>query len=174
MAGVGLSRAGHEQASHLAQQLAKVPVDFVESSPRRRARQTAQPIAGALNIALRISAEMDEIDVGEWTGASFGRLDDDPRWHDWNGRRATSRPPQGESMRELQIRIVEHLEGVRQSGRNAVIVSHAEPIRAAILHYRGISLDAFASVAVEPASVIVLEMNGSGVHVHTHEEPGGR
>jgi broad specificity phosphatase PhoE len=173
MAGVGLSPAGHEQASRLAEQFTNVPIDFVESSPRQRARETAQPIAGTLHLPLRINPDMDEIDFGEWSGASFARLDDDPRWHDWNGRRATSRPPRGESMRELQIRVVDHLERVRRSGKNAVIVSHAEPIRAAILYYREVSLDAFASIAVDPASVIVLNMNRTGVHVDTREDRGG-
>ncbi|MEN3377074.1 MAG: hypothetical protein V7604_2429 [Hyphomicrobiales bacterium] len=172
MDGVGLSPAGHGQASRLAEQFTDVSVDLVASSPRQRALETAQPIAGTLNLPLRIDAEMDEIDLGDWTGAPFARLDDDPRWHAWNGRRATSRPPRGESMRELQTRVVDHLERVRLSGNNAVIVSHAEPIRAAILFYREINLDAFASVAVDPASVTVLTMSRSGVHVDTAQDRG--
>src|SRR5882757_1970391 len=74
MDGVGLSPAGHGQASRLAEQFTNVPVDVVASSPRQRALETAQPIAGTLNLPLRIDAEMDEIDLGEWTGAPFARL----------------------------------------------------------------------------------------------------
>jgi len=174
MAGVGLSPAGHEQASRLARQFADDRIDLVESSPQQRARETAQPIADALGVALRSDAGLDEIDLGEWTGSPFDRLGDDPRWRVWNERRGTSRPPGGESMRELQLRVVGYLERLRLSDKNAVIVSHAEPIRAAILHYREIALDAFASIAIDPASVTVLSMGRRGVDVSARKDRGTR
>jgi probable phosphoglycerate mutase len=40
------------------------------------------------------------------------------------------------------------------------IVSHAEPIRAAVLYYRGISLNEFARVQIDPGSCTTLQLNG--------------
>jgi probable phosphoglycerate mutase len=157
MAGVELSSEGVDQARRLAARFARERIDVIVSSPQHRARQTAQPIAARLAIRLKISAEVDELDAGAWTGASFAQLATDPRWHAWNEKRAASRPPGGESMLELQTRVVRHLEGLRARGRDAVVVSHAEPIRAAILHYRAIDLDDYADIDVDPASISILD-----------------
>jgi len=40
------------------------------------------------------------------------------------------------------------------------MVSHAEPIRAAVLHYCGLPLDDFARIAVEPASITTVLLRG--------------
>ncbi len=72
-------------------------------------------------------------------------------------------------MTALQRRVVGHLEQVRHDASDAtlIIVSHAEPIRAALLHYLGRSLDDFMSIAVDPGSVSTLTVDDAGVHVST-------
>src|SRR5205085_8476693 len=85
-----------------------------------------------------------------------------PQWQVWNLQRDTARPPRGESMRELQRRVVDRLYHVAKTygGEEVVIVSHAEPIRAAVLHYLQLSLDDFLSVQIAPASVTTFLMHG--------------
>ena len=70
-------------------------------------------------------------------------------------------------MHELQRRMVQHLEQVRNDpGDGAIIiVSHAEPIRSALLHYAGISLDDFLSIAVDPANISTLCADRAGTHI---------
>ena len=70
-------------------------------------------------------------------------------------------------MRALQLRVVQHLEQLRrvQTDGAIVIVSHAEPIRAALLHYSRTPLDNFLSVEVDPASVSTLAVDKSGIHI---------
>jgi probable phosphoglycerate mutase len=70
-------------------------------------------------------------------------------------------------MRELQLRMVRHLEQLRDDPADGaiVIVSHAEPIRVALLHYAGITLDDFLSVAVDPASISTLCADRAGIHI---------
>jgi probable phosphoglycerate mutase len=43
-----------------------------------------------------------------------------------------------------------------------VVVSHADPIKAAIAHYTGMHLDQFQRIVVSPASVTVLELSQHG------------
>ena len=62
-------------------------------------------------------------------------------------------------MSELQVRVVRgilSLVATHQSER-IVIVTHAEPIRAAILHYRQIPLNEFARIQVDPGSLTTLQ-----------------
>ena len=75
--------------------------------------------------------------MGAWTGAEFADLAPDERWRRWNEKRGSTQPPGGESMVALQRRVVRHVEHFRAVGGSIVIVSHAEPIRAALMHYLG-------------------------------------
>jgi broad specificity phosphatase PhoE len=70
-------------------------------------------------------------------------------------------------MRALQRRMVQHLERLRgvQCGGPIVIVSHAEPIRAALLYYSRIPLDNFLSIEIDPASISTLALHEAGIRV---------
>jgi broad specificity phosphatase PhoE len=164
MPGVELDELGCRQMSICPANIF-LPPSTVQSSPQRRALQSASILARGLPV--EIVAAVDELDCGDWTGRSFDDLNKDPDWRLWNNRRGTSRPPNGESMRGLQGRVVRHLEQLRDDAGDGtiLIVSHAEPIRAALLYYANIALDDFLSVTVDPASVSTLCFDRSGVHI---------
>jgi broad specificity phosphatase PhoE len=165
MPGVQLDDLGCRQMSHCAEMIERPAV--IQSSPLRRAQQSASILAWHYGLPVEIAPETDEIDYGEWTSRSFDDLEGDAGWRRWNARRSANRPPGGESMQELQRRIVRHLEqlrGVHADGA-IVIVSHAETIRAALLHYSCIPLDDFLSIDVAPASVSTLTVDGSGIRI---------
>jgi broad specificity phosphatase PhoE len=48
-------------------------------------------------------------------------------------------------------------------GDLVVVVSHADPIKAAIAHYTGVHLDLFQRIVVSPASVTAFAFTGHGV-----------
>jgi broad specificity phosphatase PhoE len=163
---VPLAAEGVAQAQRLAVQFAGIKVDVLRSSPRRRTRETAAPIGNAIGLEVECIDELDELDAGEWTGQSFAALELDERWHAWNARRGAARPPGGESMAETQARIVGYIEKLRSEGLSAaVLVTHAEPIRAALLHYRRMSLERFNEIEISPGSISVLQASASGVEV---------
>ena len=155
---VGLNAEGRRQAEATAQQLASEPIRQVISSPRQRARQTAEPIAVAHGLSISIAPQIDEHDAGLWEAQEFETLKRDSRWRLWNEKRAEACPPGGESMRELQIRILSYLDRLSEQYPNetVVLVSHAEPIRAALLHERGMSLADWMQVDVPLAAVIAV------------------
>jgi len=165
--GVQLGKDGREQAEALARRLARDGIGVVQSSPQERALETAALIAAPLGLAVDIVPDLDEADFGQWAGCSFEQLNRDPRWLAWNSERGTARPPGGETMLELQKRILGHLDRLkaeRPKGK-LVLVSHAEVIRAALLHFLGIALDSFARVEIAPASISTLLLNGSCAQV---------
>jgi broad specificity phosphatase PhoE len=164
MPGVRLDTDGAGQAGRLAARLVREHIDMIQSSPRERARETAAPIGHRCGVRVKVEAALDEIDFGDWTGRPIAALDGDPRWERWNARRSEGRPPCGESMRELQARVIGHLEAIRSAMPNArvVMVSHAEPIRAAILCCLGIPLDDFGRVDIAPASITTIAFGERG------------
>lgn len=165
MPGVQLDDLGCRQMSRCAEMIERPAV--IQSSPQRRAQQSASILAWHFGLPVEIAPETDEIDYGEWTSRSFDELEADAGWRRWNARRSANRPPGGESMQELQQRIVRHLEQLRgvQADGAIVIVSHAETIRAALLHYSRVPLNDFLSIDVAPASVSTLTVAGSGIRI---------
>jgi probable phosphoglycerate mutase len=166
MPGVELDELGCRQMASCSRWIFPAPTT-IQASPQRRALQSASILARDIGLPVEIVAAVDEIDVGDWTGRAFDELNKDPGWQRWNHRRGTSRPPNGESMQRLQRRVVQHLEQLRNEPGDGtiLIVSHAEPIRAALLHYANIPLDDFLSITVDPASVSTLCFDRSGVRI---------
>jgi probable phosphoglycerate mutase len=144
-----------------AETLRRYGPSAVQSSPQRRALQSAAIIANRCGCAVEIATGFDEIDMGSWTGATFAELASDKQWRRWNARRGSARPPGGESMGALQRRVIDHLEQLKGQVGDIVIVSHAEPIRAALMHYLAIPLDRFHSVQIDPASISTVRIEGS-------------
>lgn len=63
-------------------------------------------------------------------------------------------------MHQLQDRVVRHLESTasRLPNERIAVVSHAETIRAVILHCLGIALDYFSRIEVAPSSIITIAL----------------
>lgn len=57
-----LTEIGREQANRLANWLAAEPIQHILSSPKARARQTAEPLAQKLQLGIEIIPEFSEID----------------------------------------------------------------------------------------------------------------
>ncbi len=70
-------------------------------------------------------------------------------------------------MQALQRRMLGHIEALclEQRGATIAVVSHAEPIRAVVLHYARIPLDDFLAVDISPASVTTLVEAGGDVQL---------
>ena len=166
--GVHLSEKGHHQASTLAGTLATAPITHIFSSPLERAFETARPLAQKLNLKIEIQDAFNELEFGDWTGRSFAELDMEQRWKQWNLSRSTSRPPGGETMLEAQQRFVSGLQKLQEEFPPAriAIFSHADPIKSAIMHFLGMSLDLFARFEISPASISALSLHEWGAQIY--------
>jgi broad specificity phosphatase PhoE len=152
---VPLSDMGRRQAEGLASRWRSGGIHLVQSSPRLRARQTAQPIARACGLPIEITPAIDEVDFGDWTGRCFSDLDQDEEWRTWNNARSVARAPGGETIEQVRARLMAHLAMLaeRWGDKSVLLVTHAEIVRTAILHALGRPLDDFAVFDVPQASV---------------------
>jgi len=167
MPGVILGEAGRAQADRLARRLRPERIDAVLASPRERAQQTAQAVASARGLAVETAAELDEIDFGHWSGQGFEVLQQDPLWQRWNAVRSLIRTPGGETMLDVQRRVLglmERLAG-QQDGRCLALVSHADVIKAAVLHHLGLPIDAWPRFDIAPASITRLVVGDWGAQL---------
>jgi probable phosphomutase (TIGR03848 family) len=162
--GVNLSDAGRHQAKALGERLAEVPVAAVYASPIERTTQTAGAVAAHHGLDVRPLPGVLEADYGEWTGGKLADLAKTDLWKTVQRAPSRARFPGGESLATMQVRMVAALEVVvaDHPGEVVVVVSHADPIKAAVAHYTGLHLDLFQRLVVSPASVTVLELSAHG------------
>ena len=168
--GLHLSEQGRLQADAAARRIAKFPkISAVYASPLERARETALPVARARGLALRIDRDLSDIDIGEWTGLSIKRACRKPEWEIVQRHPSGFRFPGGESFPEMQTRMTGALARLvaRHQGDPIVVVSHADPIKAAVAHALGTPLDLFQRIIVAPASISAIAYLPEGPAVLT-------
>lgn len=158
--GIALSRAGEDQARRLARRAEGLVITRIEASPQLRTVETARIVAERLRLPVHIAQPLDEVDFGIWTGRTLAELEHDPAWRRWNEQRSIARAPGGESMGEVQARITAHIRKRQRGARpgtRILMVSHAEPIRAAALSWMSLPLEAWWRIDIAPASVTRIE-----------------
>lgn len=161
--GLHLSPSGRAEAAAVAERVSQVPrLACVYSSPMERAKETAEPIAAAVGLLVREEPRLNECDFGDWTGRKLADLRELPEWRMLQRRPSGFRFPGGESFLEMQVRISSAVEelAVLHQGESVVVVSHADPIKAAAANAAGMHLDCFQRLVVAPASVTALAYGG--------------
>ena len=159
--GVHLNEEGQKQASALAQKLGCEKITSIYSSPLERCQETAGPLAERLGLQLHMLDGLKETDCGSWTGQPLEELRKTEVWQQVQFNPSLFRFPDGESMAEIQARMMTALESVRQQHTNETIavVSHSDPIKLAVAYYLGMALDLFQRLEVSPASISELDFS---------------
>jgi broad specificity phosphatase PhoE len=167
MGGVPLNAAGRAQAAALTQRLKSTVFDSVFASPMERAVETAQPLAAALGLEMKIAPEITELNFGEWNGRTFEELKADPRWARWNRERTTFRMPGGELMSEVQDRVVRFVTGLHDVNHEGTyaLFSHGDAIRAALCYWLGMPMELLPRIDVDTASTSILSLDAGGPRV---------
>ena len=163
--GLHLSERGVAQAEQVAQRLTELPRKPVALyvSPLERTRETAAPIARALRLRPQVNRGLLECDFGLWTGKKLNLLAKKPEWRAVQHAPSTFRFPEGESFTEMQLRIWTTLERIAAQHRNrtVVVVSHADPIKAAVTYAQGVPLDLFQRTVISTCSISAIGFTNS-------------
>jgi len=165
--GIRLSERGRGEAERAATRLAAENIEALYRSPQERAAETARPIAERLELEPLVAPELDEIDVGAWTNLAVADLERDAGFARFNSFRSGTPAPEGEWMLDVQRRVVGLIERLRRErpGCRVALVSHGDPIKAAVLYYLGMPLDLFPRIEVSTGSISRLEVEEWGPRV---------
>ena len=136
----GLTELGFDQSRRLAEWLALEPIDVVVSSPMRRARETAAPLAAALGLDIEIVDGLTEYDSGSDDYIPMDELQasGDPRWlamveGRWEDFGA-------DPAHVFKARVAETVDAIvdRNPGRRVVAVCHGGVVNCALASILGI------------------------------------
>ena len=133
-----LAPEGHEQAGLLARYLESEKIDAIYASPMTRARETAAPLAAALEMEVRISPGVAEWDQNspEYVPVEELKAANDPRWHamlagEWGS---------DESEDDFKARMLDAIEAIIDDhrGDRVAIVCHGGIINGYLSHVLGL------------------------------------
>lgn len=165
--GVTLNEQGKKEAAALADKLAGLRLSAVYSSPMERALQTAEPIAARHGLSVLAREALNEVDFGAWSGRTFAELDEDPEFARFNRNRSGTQPPGGEHPATVQARVAAELVALRDAHPEQVVavVSHADPLKAALCLYLGMGLESMLRFELSTASITTLLLTSDGVNL---------
>ena len=157
--GHSLDARGRAEAGALARALGDRPIRRIVAGPLERASETAAPLGDTLALPVLIDGALDELDYGDWTGADWSTLADDPAWIAWNSYRGTAAIPGGETIGAVADRamaLVWRLGDDLGGGGEAALFTHADVIRALLAVSLGLAPDLSLRIAIDPASRSIL------------------
>jgi probable phosphoglycerate mutase len=165
---VHLNDEGKAQADALGKRLQHLPIHQLYASPLERTVETAEFIRQYQpHLEIQCINEIGEVDYGEWQGMTIADLAKRKMWGVVQEYPSRAYFPNGETMRGVQLRIVNALEDLvmRHPGQVVAVVFHADLIKMALAHYLGMHLDNFQRIVVSPASISTLMLGHSRPYV---------
>lgn len=160
-----LTDLGLRMADALGAAYGRWPWAALYTSPRLRARQTADAIARPAGLRVNIEDGLREIAYGAWEGVSEAELATRPEFHTWAADPARVAPPGGETAVEVASRATAALDAIRARHRDGQVlaVSHKATIRILVCALLGIELARFRDRIGQPvAAVSAVEFRPSG------------
>ncbi len=158
---VHLNEQGRLEALRLAERFPPGSIAALFSSPLERTKETAAPLAKRLGLKVSINDDLGEVRCGEWTGLLFADLSPDKIGELFGSFRKGMCIPGGESITDVQERMVRCLDEIRGQypDQRVVVVSHGDPIKSIAAYYAGAPLASYLQVEIRPCSVTILEID---------------
>jgi probable phosphoglycerate mutase len=165
-ADIDLNETGREQARAIASALEGEEITALYSSPLKRTRHTAQPIAETHHLEVNIEPNLREINAGDIDGLSMEEMSREYEdfYKEWMLGKGSVRMPGGESLEELQHRAWGAVQDImsRHQGTTVAVVSHNLVILAVICRSLGLDIAYFRKLRQDVAAISILDFGGRG------------
>ena len=169
--GVYLTEKGESQAAELASRLSGVKISKVHISPLERCHLTINPLLKSIPTKQRpkinINGDLSEVDYGKWTGSKLTTLYREKLWKVVQSRPSAMYFPDGEGLAQMQVRAMRAVHAAAAEGGLQIIVSHGDVIKSVVAAVLGTHLDNFQKIVIDPASITVLDFDGSDFRILT-------
>jgi probable phosphomutase (TIGR03848 family) len=169
--GVVLTDEGVSQSEDLAKRLAGSKISKVHTSPLERCHLTIAPLVKSIPSKDRpkivVNNDLSEVDYGKWTGKKLSTLYREKLWKVVQNRPSAMYFPAGEGLAHVQARAMRAVHSAAAEGGLQVLVSHGDVIKSIVAAVLGTHLDNFQKIVIDPASITVLDFDGTDFRVLT-------
>ena len=165
--GVSLSKKGIKQAHDLVERIGASSFDSARISPLQRCEETITPwLNSKYSKGLKsylIDDALIEMNYGTWSGRKLSSLSREEMWREIQERPSTVQFPGGERMKAMQKRALSSVSDALAEKKNGthLFVSHGDVLKAVVASLLKMKLDDFQSLVIDPASVTVIDFDGS-------------
>lgn len=157
---VMLSRDGRAQIEKLGAVLRQRNLTGCYTSPSTHAVETAYVITRGVDVTLHMLHGLRELNYGEWSGKTHSEIMtfDTLRYSEFLRDPGTNRCKAGESLFDVQARVVKALYQIaeRHINERVVVVSHPMAIRAFLAHLAALPLCRARDIDQSPGCVNVI------------------
>ncbi len=164
-----LAPLGRRQLTPLANRLRSETVEAIYASPLLRTRLTGRAIAKLHGMRLRLREELADLDFGTMAGRPWEevRTREPTLYQDWRRGGSSFRFPGGESLADLQVRVVRFLGQVvpKHDGGTVFMVTHDAVVRCMASMALGRSVTLPSDLNIPPASVSEFEVSDGSCRV---------
>jgi alpha-ribazole phosphatase/probable phosphoglycerate mutase len=158
---VDLSANGLSQMEQMAKRLADCPIVAVYCSDLVRTTKGAEILARSKGIPIYPRQSLREKNFGAWEGLTYEEVAARfPRdWEVWLADPAGSRPLGGETIREVEQRVLQELSLILKKhwGEEVVILSHGGPNRVILCHALGLDLKHIFRIEQKYAALNIID-----------------
>ena len=170
-----LTDQGRQQVADAAKQLKSIPFDKIYASPVIRTMETAQIVGETLGMGYEVDERLYEIELGKLVGMNYEEVT--TKYGDLFLRFYAEHDPVLDSFgvepfAAVKQRVKSLLDDVlkRHEDTNVLLVTHLDPIKAALATLLGLNADALYRWHIRNASLTVLKHESkiyslSGVNV---------
>ena len=155
-----LTTQGEARAKLLRGHLNPTAYGLVLSSPRQRARRTAELAGFVGDYAPKIEPDLAEWAYGEYEGLTRNQIHEqhDPDWRIWTGP-----TPGGESPEQIVARMNRLIERIQSAGVDQVLLfGHGHALRALTMVWLGLDLIAGAQFELHTGTIGILSEERDG------------
>lgn len=134
-------------------------IDSIITSPLSRCRLLAEGLAKGKPIVL--VPEIMEVNFGDWEQEKWNEITQ-AQLTPWMEDFVHQAPPAGESLKQMNQRVVKYLESLRggaNTGSHTILISHAGPIRCIIAHLLHVPLDQIFKIQIKHSTPIKLKLD---------------
>ncbi len=163
---VELSAEGIWQAERLADRIAEEDIAAIYSSKLCRASATAEIIASRHQQQVITCPELLEINFGKVEGLSFNEIGEryPELTRNWSTRDPSTRFPEGESVTDLDYRVVKFPSRLKKHAPEdtVLVVAHAGVLRLLICHLLPIDMRHWRHFRIDLASLSIVDTHPQG------------
>lgn len=156
---IPLNDLGREQARTLCVHMVELKIEYVVSSNLSRAHETALIAIQDLKLPIQKDERLRETNIGEAEGLTFEELNEKfgpngiERWRSYEERDLDFRYPNGESKRQMMVRVRQAILDIAQNipQQNIAIFAHGMVMRALTFAFQqgvGWDLAAFSNGSI--------------------------
>jgi broad specificity phosphatase PhoE len=166
---VELDDQGIKQARATAARVARWKAAAIYSSPLKRALSTANILAKPLKLPVQPMEGLIDIDYGRWQGLSLKEAakEDSKLYKLWLKSPHLVTFPQGESLEQVQKRVVSAVESLvpQHPGQSIVLVSHKVVCKVLFCSLLGLDTSHFWQLQQDPCAVNLVEVGDNATAI---------